>query len=217
MEAIILLGAPGAGKGTVAEDIKANIAYIHVSTGDMLRAAVKAGSPVGLQAKTFMDKGELVPDEVIVNLVQELLDAGSGDAKYMFDGFPRTPNQARLLDKALAKHHSHISHVFLLEVARDVLIMRISGRRICRKCGAVYHVKNIRPKVDGVCDQCGGELYQRPDDNETTVANRLDVFENQTASLINYYDEKKTLRRVDSLDRLKCEKQIIEILQRSAS
>jgi len=217
MEAIILLGAPGAGKGTVAEDIKANIAYSHVSTGDMLRAAVKAGSPVGLQAKTYMDKGELVPDEVIVNLVKELLDAGTESAKYMFDGFPRTPNQARLLDDVLAKRGSKISHVFLLEVARDVLIMRISGRRICRKCGAVYHVKNIRPKVDGVCDQCGGELYQRPDDNEVTVANRLDVFENQTASLINYYDEKKILRRVDSLDRIKCEKQIVEILRRPAS
>ncbi len=217
MEAIILLGAPGAGKGTVAEDIKANISYIHVSTGDMLRAAVKAGSPVGLQARTYMEKGELVPDEVIVNLVQELLDAGSAEAKYMFDGFPRTPNQAQLLDKALAKHHSKISHVFLLEVARDVLIMRISGRRICRKCGAVYHVKNIRSKVDGVCDQCGGELYQRPDDNEATVANRLDVFEKQTASLINYYDEKKVLRRVNSLDRLMCEKRIIEILQLSTS
>lgn len=217
MEAIILLGAPGAGKGTVAEDIKANIAFNHVSTGDMLRAAVKAGSPVGLQAKTFMDKGELVPDEVIVSLVQELLDAGSGDARYMFDGFPRTPNQARLLDETLAKRHSKISHVFLLEVARDILIMRISGRRICRKCGAVYHVKNIRPKVEGVCDQCGGELYQRPDDNEATVANRLDVFENQTASLISYYDKQKILRRVDSLDRLKCEKQIIDILRRPAS
>ena len=217
MEAIILLGAPGAGKGTVAEDIKANITFSHVSTGDMLRAAVKAGSPVGLQAKTYMDKGELVPDEVIVNLVKELLDAGSESAKYMFDGFPRTPNQARLLDEVLAKNRSKISHVFLLEVARDVLVMRISGRRICRKCGAVYHVKNIRPKVDGVCDQCGGELYQRPDDNEVTVANRLDVFENQTASLINYYDEKKVLRRVDSLDRIACEKQIIEILNRSTS
>ena len=217
MEAIILLGAPGAGKGTVAEDIKSNIAFSHVSTGDMLRAAVKAGSPVGLQAKTYMDKGELVPDEVIVGLVKELLDRGPSDAKYMFDGFPRTPNQARLLDEALAKLHSRIAHVFLLEVARDVLIMRISGRRVCRKCGAVYHVKNIRPKVEGVCDQCGGELYQRPDDNEATVANRLDVFENQTASLISYYDEKKILRRVDSLDRVKCEKQIIEILRRPTS
>ncbi|MFH0907754.1 MAG: adenylate kinase [bacterium] len=213
MEAIILLGAPGAGKGTVAEGIRAATPYLHVSTGDMLREAVKAGSPVGLQAKACMDKGELVPDEVMIKIVRERLEAGPPDAKYMFDGFPRTTAQARMLDEVLKTHAGAVSHVFLLEVPRDVLIMRMAGRRICRKCGAVYHVKNIPPKVAGVCDQCGGELYQRLDDNETTVANRLDVYENQTASLIDYYDSKKTLRRMSSMIRAETEEKIIGILR----
>ena len=198
MQAIILLGAPGAGKGTVSEAVQSATGYEHVSTGDMLREAVKAERPVGLQAKSYMEAGELVPDEVIISIVEERLEAGAAGACYMFDGFPRTTQQAQRLDEVLAAHNGRISHVFLLEVPRDILVDRLSGRRICRSCGAVYHVRNIPPKVEGVCDACGGELYQRPDDSEATVLNRLEVFKRQTESLIEYYADKDILVRIDA-------------------
>lgn len=203
LEAIILLGAPGSGKGTTAEDMKSAVnELIHVSTGNMLREALQAKSEVGLEAKKYMDKGELVPDEVVMKIVSDRLAAGPSDARYIFDGFPRTSEQARLLDAFLEDHgRGRVSHVFLLEVEKDVLVDRIAGRLICRECGAVYHVTNIPPKVDGVCDTCGGELYQRADDNRETVLNRLEVYHRQTASLIDYYAEKNVLRRVDALER----------------
>ena len=143
MKAIILLGAPGAGKGTIAEGIKNATPYLHVSTGDMLRAAVKAGKPVGLEAKSYMEKGELVPDSVIMRIVTERLEEGSPDDKYMFDGFPRTTEQARLLDDVLNAHGGRVDKVFLLDVAKEILVDRLAGRRVCRNCGAVYHVRNI--------------------------------------------------------------------------
>ncbi len=198
MQAIILLGAPGAGKGTVAEIVGKETGYEHVSTGDMLREAVKAERPVGLQAKSFMEKGELVPDEVIIKIVEERLGAGPTEACYMFDGFPRTTEQAQRLDTVLSAHDSKVSYVFMLEVPREVLVDRLSGRRICRQCGAVYHVRNIPSKVEGVCDACGGELYQRPDDGEATVLNRLEVFKKQTESLIEYYEQRGVLVRIDA-------------------
>lgn len=198
MQAIILLGAPGAGKGTIAEGIKAATRYVHVSTGDMLRDAVKAGRPVGLEAKSYMEKGELVPDDVIMRIVTERLGRGAPDAQYMFDGFPRTMEQARLLDKVMKGHGGKVTRVFLLEVPRDVLVDRLAGRRVCRNCGAVYHVPNIPPKKTGVCDACGGPLYQRPDDTEETVLNRLEVFKKQTESLIQYYEKRKVLVRVNA-------------------
>ncbi len=197
MKAIILLGAPGAGKGTIAEGIKSATDYIHVSTGDMLRAAVKAGRPVGLEAKSFMEKGELVPDNVIMKIVTERLEEGKADARYMFDGFPRTTEQALMLDEVLDGHGGRVEHVFLLDVPRDVLVDRLSGRRVCKSCGAVYHIRNIPSKVAGVCDLCKGPLYQRSDDTEETVLNRLEVFKKQTQSLIDYYEKKNVLVRVD--------------------
>ena len=151
MKAIILLGAPGAGKGTLAENVRDQAGYIHVSTGDMLRAAIRAGSPTGLEAKSYMESGALVPDEVIMRIVRERLAAGEASAKYMFDGFPRTEAQARMLDETLAAMGARVDQVFLLDVAPEVIVKRLSGRRICRGCGAVYHVVNIPPKVDGVC------------------------------------------------------------------
>ena len=198
MKAIILLGAPGAGKGTIAEGIKNATPYIHVSTGDMLRAAVKAGKPVGLEAKSYMEKGELVPDSVIMRIVTERIEEGSPDDKYMFDGFPRTTEQARMLDEVLTSHGGRVDKVFLLDVARETLVDRLAGRRVCRNCGAVYHVRNIPSKKEGICDQCSGPLYQRPDDTEATVLNRLDVFKKQTASLIDYYEGRKILVKVDA-------------------
>ena len=198
MKAIILLGAPGAGKGTLAEGVKNATAFIHVSIGDMLRAAIKAGSPTGLEAKAFMEKGELVPDDVILRIVGERLAQGRPDDQYMFDGFPRTLEQARRLDDVLAGLGGAVNQVFLLEVPTPVIVSRLSGRRICKSCGAVYHVTNIPSKVAGVCDQCGGPLYQRPDDSEATVLNRLEVYQRQTASLIDFYEKKGVLVRVNA-------------------
>ena len=198
MKAIILLGAPGAGKGTLAEGVRNATDFIHVSTGDMLRAAVKAGSRTGLEAKGYMEKGELVPDDVILRIVGERLGQGQSTDKYMFDGFPRTLEQARQLDATLAQLGAAVNQVFLLEVPVPVIVSRLSGRRICRKCGAVYHVTNIPSKVAGVCDQCGGPLYQRPDDSEATVLNRLEVYQRQTASLIEFYEKKGVLVRINA-------------------
>ena len=198
MNTVILLGAPGAGKGTIAEGLKAASRLIHVSTGDMLRDAVKKGTAIGKQAEGYMKRGELVPDEVIIRLVESRLEAGDKDAAYMFDGFPRTLQQARLLDECLGRHGGKVDKVFLLDAPRDVLISRLTGRRICRKCGANYHLINIPPKHEGICDACGGELYQRPDDCEATILNRLDVYSRQTEALISYYEKKETLIRLDS-------------------
>lgn len=198
MKAIILLGAPGSGKGTVAGLLKDATDYLHVSTGDMLREAVKAGTPVGLQAKVYMEKGELVPDAVILGIVRERMERESPEAKYMFDGFPRTPAQAAGLSTLLEKFGAKVNGVFLLDVPRDVLIDRLSGRRVCRACGAVYHVRNIPTRVEGVCDACGGETYQRPDDNEATVINRLEVYRAQTESLISYYRGQGSLFEIEA-------------------
>jgi adenylate kinase len=198
MNTIILLGAPGAGKGTLAEGVRAATDFIHVSTGDMLRAAIKAGTSTGLEAKAFMEKGELVPDEVILRIVRERLAQGRPTDRYMFDGFPRTLEQARGLDETLAGLNGRVNQVFLLEVPTPVIVSRLSGRRICKSCGAVYHVTNIPPKVEGVCDQCGGPLYQRPDDSEETVLNRLEVYQRQTASLIDFYETKGVLVRINA-------------------
>ena len=215
MQGIILLGAPGAGKGTVAEDLKSTIGIVHVSTGDMLRQAVKAGTPVGREARAFMEKGELVPDDVIIRIVRERLQSDPPDTRYMFDGFPRTVRQAELLDGLMESCGGRLTHVFLLETPRALIIERISGRRVCRQCGAVYNLRGMRPKVDGVCDACGGEVYQRPDDNEATVANRLEVFARETAGLIEYYQRRGVLVQVDSRDRLETEKQIVQVLNQA--
>ena len=198
IQAIILLGAPGAGKGTLAEGIKAKTDFVHVSTGDMLRVEVKAGSPLGVEAKGYMEKGALVPDELILKMIAARLDAGPKTARYMFDGFPRTMEQAHGLEKIFAARNGTIAKVFLFDVAREVVVDRIAGRRICKQCGAVYHVRNIPPKKEGVCDKCGGALYQRPDDNEQTVINRLDVFNKQTAGLIKHYADRGSLTKINA-------------------
>lgn len=198
MKVTVLLGAPGSGKGTIAEKIRDACGLVHLSTGDALRAAVKAGTEVGKQAEAFMTKGELVPDDVIVKIVEDRFDAGNGDEHFLFDGFPRTKNQAELMEQGLASRGASMAHVILLDAPRDVLMERLTGRRICRQCGQSFHVKNIPPKVDGVCDSCGGELYQRKDDQEETIANRLEVYKGQTEELIARYEEKGLLVKVDS-------------------
>jgi len=198
MNAIILLGAPGSGKGTVAEKVRDACGYIHVSTGDMLRESIKQGTETGRQAEGYMKRGELVPDALIIKLVEERMDNGKKDAKYMFDGFPRTTAQAELLQQSLVRRKGRLQKVFFLDAPRKVLLDRLTGRRVCRKCGTCFHVVNIQPKRPGVCDVCGGELYQRPDDQEVTIMNRLEVFNRQTESLIAYYEKKGVLERVDS-------------------
>ena len=196
MEAIILLGGPGAGKGTLAEFLKKKTGYIHVSTGDMLRAAIQAGSPVGLEAKGFMEAGKLVPDAVILRIIEERISKEPADARFMFDGFPRTIDQAKGLDQLFKKQGGVINQVLDLIVQREVILRRLTGRRICKNCGAVYHMTNRPPKKDGLCDLDAGELYQRVDDSEATILNRLEVYEKQTAPLINYYQQQGLLREV---------------------
>lgn len=198
MEAIVLLGAPGSGKGTTAEGIVAETGYIHLATGDMLREAVKNGATLGAQAEGFMKRGELVPDGVIVKIVEERLSGGSKDSMYMFDGFPRTLEQAKLLEASFTKLGGRLTHVFYLDAPRELLISRLTGRRICRKCGRNFHMVNIPPKKEGVCDLCGGELYQRADDQKETILNRLEVFARQTESLVAHYEREGILCRIDS-------------------
>lgn len=197
-EVTILLGAPGAGKGTASERLIKRLGYEHVATGDMLREALKEGTALGLKAEQYMKRGELVPDEVIIQLVEERLDKGGRRTQFLFDGFPRTLAQAELLQKAVEKRRGKVAQVFLLDAPREVLIQRLTGRRICRSCGANFHVTNMPPKKPGICDSCGGELYHRPDDTETTIANRLDVYTTQTQPLISHYEGQGVLVRVDS-------------------
>jgi adenylate kinase len=215
MRAIVLLGAPGAGKGTVAEDLKRQINIEHISTGDMLREAVRSGTAIGREAQAYMERGELVPDEVIMRLVRERLIVGSPSSWYMFDGFPRNVHQAELLDTLLTECGGTLTHVFVLEVPRELIIRRISNRRVCRRCGAVYNLITMPPKVENVCDLCVGEVYQRPDDNETTVNNRLDVFHRETAPLIEYYRRRGLYVPIDSSDRRETEAAILRHLGRA--
>ncbi|MFW6151415.1 MAG: adenylate kinase [Verrucomicrobiota bacterium] len=198
MDIVILLGPPGAGKGTLAEIVRDKTGYEHVATGDMLRDAVKRGTETGKKAEGYMKSGELVPDSVIAELVEDRLDSGSGSGRFLFDGYPRTAQQAELLDKSVGERDGKISRVFLLEASRETLISRLTGRRICRQCGRNYHVVNRPPQREGICDECGGELYQRPDDKKETIENRLDVYDEQTKGLISRYESEGKLDRVNS-------------------
>lgn len=198
MEAIILLGGPGAGKGTLAEALKKETSFIHVSTGDMLRAAIRSGTPLGLEAKACMDDGHLVSDELVLQIIKERVGLESADAKFMFDGFPRTIEQAQGLQKLFDEIGGTVTHVLNLEVDLEVLIPRLCGRRTCKTCGAIFHIVNMPPKEEGVCDLDGGELYQRADDNEETVMNRLEVYKTQTAPLIDFYTAAGILDTIDA-------------------
>ncbi len=194
---LILLGPPGAGKGTQAKMMIDKYHLPQISTGDILRAALKERTPLGLKAKEYMDKGLLVPDEVVIDIIRERLKEPDCRNGYILDGFPRTVAQAQALDKVLADMHSAIDHVISIDVEKGELIKRLTGRRTCRQCGRGYHVIFDPSLNKDLCDKCQGELYQRDDDNEDTVRNRLDVYDSQTFPLIQYYKEKNLLRSIE--------------------
>lgn len=197
---LILLGPPGAGKGTQAKRLEESRGLVQLSTGDMLRAAVASGSALGQQAKRVMEAGELMPDEIIIDMIAERIDQPDCRNGFVLDGFPRTTRQAAALDDMLTKKNAGLDAVIELAVDESALIERISGRFSCAKCGAGYHEKFKRPKVDGVCDVCGStEFSRRKDDNAETVAARLEAYRGQTAPILPYYEGRKLLRRVDGM------------------
>lgn len=194
---ILFMGPPGAGKGTQAERIVESFGVPHISTGDAFRLAMKEGTALGVEAKKYVDQGLLVPDEVTNGIVKDRLSLADCDKGFLLDGFPRTLAQAEALDEILAGLGKKIDHVVNLKVDRDRLLARLTGRRICRTCGATYHVLFNPPKVEGVCDKDVGELYQRSDDTEEKVGTRLDEYTSKTAPLLAYYEGKGLLREVD--------------------
>lgn len=194
---IIMLGAPGAGKGTQAKKLAEKYGIPHISTGDIFRANIKNGTELGNKAKVYMDQGLLVPDELVVDLVVDRLTKADCENGYVLDGFPRTIPQAEALDEALSKNGESVEYAINVDVADEVIINRMSGRRACLSCGATYHVVNIPPKTEGICDVCGKELVLRDDDKPETVKKRLAVYHEQTQPLIDYYEVKGILRSVD--------------------
>ncbi|WNS80736.1 adenylate kinase [Domibacillus sp. DTU_2020_1001157_1_SI_ALB_TIR_016] len=194
---LVLMGLPGAGKGTQAEKIVEKYGVPHISTGDMFRAAMKDETELGLKAKSFMDKGELVPDEVTIGIVNERLAKADCEKGFLLDGFPRTVAQAEALEDILFGLNRKIDYVINVEVDQDILMARLTGRRICKACGATYHLEFNPPAKEDTCDRCGGELYQRADDNAETVQNRLDVNVKQTAPLLAFYSEKGYLKNIN--------------------
>jgi adenylate kinase len=194
---LILLGPPGAGKGTQASRIVQDYGVPHISTGDILRAAVKNQTPMGLEAKRYMDAGDLVPDEVVIGIVKDRLQEPDTTKGFLMDGFPRTIPQAEALGDMLESIERSVSRTIAILVDGEELVKRLSGRRICRDCQTPYHVYSNPPAQEGVCDRCGGELYQRDDDSEATVRNRLDVYARQTEPLIEYYERLGLVARVD--------------------
>jgi adenylate kinase len=193
----VLLGPPGAGKGTQAERLVADFGLPYYSTGIILRAAIEAESELGREAKEYVDKGELVPDELVCRVIEERLDSGEADDGFLLDGFPRTIGQAEMLEGALDSRGRLLTAVLLIEVGDDEVIRRLSGRRQCVKNGHVYHIEFDPPKNEGVCDQDGSRLVQRDDDKPETIRNRLSVYHEQTAPLVDWYEERGLLRRFD--------------------
>jgi adenylate kinase len=194
---IVLLGAPGAGKGTQAEILEERLGLVHVSSGDLLRDHRKRGTELGKIADKYMAKGELVPDDLVINMIMERLDAPDVERGILLDGFPRTVPQAVALDEALAVKNKRVNSTVYIKVDNEALLDRLSGRLTCRNCGHVYHEKFAPPRVAGVCDVCGGELYQRDDDKRETAVNRLGVYFDQTLPIIQYYRDHNLLCEVN--------------------
>ncbi len=193
MMKLLLIGAPNAGKGTYSAIMKDKLNIPHISSGDLFREAIKNETPIGVEAKKYIDAGELVPDEVTIKLVTDRLKKDDCKDGFILDGFPRTLAQAEALDKEV-----QMTNVVFLDVSEDVVIQRVTGRIICRKCGAVYHKTNLPPKEEGVCDKCGGELYQRDDDTMEAIKKRLAIFHEQTDPLLKFYEEKGIVVKADA-------------------
>lgn len=193
---LLIMGRPGAGKGTQAVNIREYYNIPHISTGDIFRANLKGQTKLGLLAKTYMDKGLLVPDSVTIDLVKDRLSQPDCKEGFLLDGFPRNLEQAKALDEFLKSRNESLDAVLDIDVKPEVLIDRIVGRRVCPTCGATFHIKNNPPKVEGVCDKCGGKLIQRNDDTYETAENRLKVYDNQTAPLLDYYKNQHLLKTV---------------------
>jgi len=197
---LILLGAPGAGKGTQAKKLSEKYGIPKISTGDILREAKQKGTALGLKAQSYMDSGQLVPDDVVIGIVEEKLKDKDCVKGWILDGFPRTLQQAQALDRILTGIRTSIGHVLNFEVDEEKIIKRISGRRSCESCQSAYHIYFNLPKKDGVCDSCGGRLIQRNDDKEETVRERLKVYQEKTQPLVNYYSERSLLKKIEADD-----------------
>ncbi|MCE5090009.1 adenylate kinase [Staphylococcus devriesei] len=210
---IILMGLPGAGKGTQASEIVKKFPIPHISTGDMFRKAIKDETDLGKEAKSYMDRGELVPDEVTVGIVKERISEDDAKKGFLLDGFPRTIDQAEALNEIMSELGRNIDAVINIEVPEEELMNRLTGRRICEKCGTTYHLVFNPPKVDGICDIDGGKLYQREDDNPETVSNRLSVNVKQSKPILEYYDNKGVLNNIDGAKDIdEVTKDVIDIL-----
>ena len=212
---IVLLGPPGAGKGTQAVMLSEKNGFPHLSTGDILRENVKNNTDIGKKAKAFMEKGELVPDDIVIEMMLDTIKRAMGKNDFILDGFPRTIYQAKKLDKELDKLKLPIEMVIYFKTSLNTVIFRLTGRRLCSKCGANYHIVNMPPKKQGMCDKCGAELYQRKDDSEETIKKRLEVYNSQTKELIDYYKEQGILKEVSGdLEANKVYIELSEILTR---
>ncbi len=212
---IVLLGAPGAGKGSLAVLLKNSLGILHISTGDILREEIKNNSPLGKQAKEYIDRGQLVPDEVVTKLIEHKITTDKRIEKgFMLDGFPRTLKQAEDLDRILKRANKPLDYTFNLESTTPVIVQRLGGRRVCKNCGALFHMKNKPPKKDGVCDVCGGNLYQRPDDNPATIETRLKVYLEATKPIVDFYAKKDILIKLDSdLESEELQDQVLNLFQ----
>jgi adenylate kinase len=209
---LVILGAPGSGKGTQTSRVKEQAGVPAISTGDILRANLAAGTELGKKAKAYMEAGELVPDDLIISIAMQRIEEDDCRNGFLLDGFPRTIEQAEALDAHLAEIGIKIDRAINMDVPDEVLIQRLTGRRVCRDCGVSFHVTGMPPKKPGVCDACGGELYQRSDDNEETVRNRIEVYYRQSKSLIDYYKAKGLYSSVDATKPLDVvSKEILEI------
>jgi adenylate kinase len=215
---VVFLGPPGAGKGTQARTLARDHGVPQISTGDILREAVAAGTPLGQQAKGFMDRGELVPDDVIVGVIGDRLNQPDAKQGFLFDGFPRTVGQAEALDRLLKGRGEHLDAVVFFDVSEAELLRRLTGRRVCRQCGATFHLLYNAPKRVGACDRCGGELYQRDDDSEVTVRRRLEVYAKQTEPLLAFYGARGLLTRINgegAIDAIQAElRRVLEAVRR---
>lgn len=196
------MGPPGAGKGTQAKRLSERLNLTHISTGDILRENVTKGTDLGKEALEFMNKGALVPDELVTQMLTQRVNLPGTENGFILDGYPRNINQAKALDELLSQRNTQIDLVVYLDTSLKVIIERLSGRLVCKYCGANFHVKNMPPKLEGICDNCGGRLYQRSDDNEETIIRRLEVYNKETSSLISYYEARQKLRHISADEEL---------------